>query len=58
MMPKIEIRHIAPQILLTCSMLSDTLNSIAGHADLLPSGEMLKMLEIWNKMHEIQNAMH
>ena len=36
---------IAPQIILTCKMPSDTPNSITGHADLLLSGEIL--------MHEI-----
>ena len=36
---------MAPQIILTCRMPSDTPNSITGHVDLLLSGEM--------SMHEI-----
>ena len=32
--------YIAPQIILTCKMPSDTPNNITGHTDLLLSGEM------------------
>ena len=32
--------YIAPQIIMTCKMPSDTPNSITGHVDLLLSGEM------------------
>ena len=31
--------YMAPQVILTWKMLSDTLNSITGHTDLLLSGE-------------------
>ena len=46
---------MAPQVILTCKMPSDTPNSTTGHDDLLLSGEM-STHEIENIMQEIQNA--
>ena len=47
--------YMASQSILTCKMPSDPPNSIAGHADLLMSGEHQCMISKI-KMHEIQNA--
>ena len=46
---------MAPQVMLTYRMLSDTPNGSTGQVDLLLSGEM-SLHEILNKTHEIQNT--